>query len=76
MKKIYMIEEVYCSCEEYDIWAYEIRTDYGFFTTLEDAKEFMRVKDLPSLFASDTGEGFRPVEILENLNEPRKIEEV
>lgn len=67
MNKVFMIEEVYCSCREYDLWNYEIHTEYGFFRTLEDAKEFIKVNNLPSLFANE--EGYRPVEILEHKEE-------
>lgn len=64
-----MIEEVYESHSEYEyeMWDYEIHTEYGFFTSLEDAEEFMRVKNLPSLFSNE--EGYRPVEILEHKKE-------
>jgi hypothetical protein len=59
MEKIYMIEESFCDCD----WHYELKTEYGFFLTLESAREFMRVYDLPSMFADKNGEGFRVVEI-------------
>lgn len=67
MDKIYMIEEVYCSSREYDCWSYEIHTEYGFFRTLEEVKEFIEVNNLPSLFNNE--EGYRPVEILEHREE-------
>ena len=63
MEKIFMIEECFYDCD----WHYELKTQYGFFLTLESAREFMRVYDLPSMFANE--EGYRPVEILEHRKE-------